>query len=114
MFGLRAIQSDEGWRTTERWVRVGYWGLNAGLSLMIVLDLFPAGVLQLWDVIANGYWHARRLEFLQGGTFHLLEWVRIGGDTVFLLLGAVPIAVAALLAILRRGRLTVPASGGRA
>ncbi len=108
VFGLRALQDDEGWRTTEPWIRVGYWGLNAGLSLMIVLDLFPAGVLQLWDVISNGYWHARRLEFLQGGTFHLLEWVRIGGDMVFLLLGAAPIAVAALLAVLRRGRVPSP------
>ena len=51
-------------RVTEKYVRVGFWGLNAGLALMVVLDLFPAGVLQLWDVISNGYWHARRLDYL--------------------------------------------------
>src|ERR1035437_8885711 len=28
---------------------------NVGLALMILLDLFPGGVLQLWDSIANGY-----------------------------------------------------------
>jgi nitric oxide reductase subunit B len=77
-------------------VRVGYWGLNAGLSLMILLDLFPAGVLQLWDVIANGYWHARRLEYSMSGTFHTLEWIRVAGDTIFIVLGAVPIALGAL------------------
>lgn len=46
---------------------------------------------QLWDVLANGYWHARRLTFLMSGTFHTLEWVRILGDAVFLLFGVVPI-----------------------
>jgi len=44
---------------------------------MIILDLFPGGVIQLWDSIANGYWHARRLTFLMGGTFHKLEWLRM-------------------------------------
>jgi len=102
VFCLRAIQSDATWRTTERYVRVGYWGLNAGLSLMILLDLFPAGVIQLWDVISNGYWHARRLDYLMNGYFHSLEWIRIVGDTVFLLLGAVPIALGVLRSFLSR------------
>ena len=102
VFCLRAMQDDEAWRRTEPLVRLGYWGLNAGLSLMILLDLFPAGVLQLWDVIANGYWHARRLDYSLGGTFHTLEWVRAAGDAVFLAAGALPIALAATLSYLRR------------
>ena len=102
VFCLRAMQSDAAWRTTEKYVRIGYWGLNAGLALMIVLDLFPAGVLQLWDVISNGYWHARRLDYSMSGMFHTLEWVRVAGDTVFIVLGALPIAVGALHAFLRR------------
>ncbi len=111
VFCLRAMQSDAAWAKTERFVRVSYWGLNAGLSLMILLDLFPAGVLQLWDSIAHGYWHARRLEYSMIGTFHALEWARVAGDTVFLVLGALPIAVAAIRAFLIRD---LPASGGRA
>ena len=102
VFCLRAIQSDATWRTTERYVRVGYWGLNAGLSLMILLDLFPAGVLQLWDVISNGYWHARRLDYLMNGNFHRLEWIRVVGDTVFLVFGALPIALGVLRSFLSR------------
>ena len=102
VFCLRAMQSDASWRITEKYVRVGYWGLNAGLALMIVLDLFPAGVLQLWDVISNGYWHARRLDYSMSGTFHALEWIRVAGDTVFIVLGAVPIAVGTLRAFARR------------
>jgi nitric oxide reductase subunit B len=102
VFCLRAMQSDATWRTTEKFVRVGYWGVNAGLALMIVLDLFPAGVLQLWDVISNGYWHARRLDYSMSGLFHTLEWVRVAGDTVFIVLGALPIAVGTLHAFLSR------------
>jgi len=34
---------------------------------MMAIDLFPAGVLQLADSLANGYWHARRLTFLMTG-----------------------------------------------
>ncbi|HET9158074.1 MAG TPA: cbb3-type cytochrome c oxidase subunit I, partial [Myxococcaceae bacterium] len=100
VFALRALQTDSAWPETERWVRVGFWGLNAGLALMILLDLFPAGVLQLRDVISNGYWHARRLEYSMQGLFHTLEWARLGGDAVFILFGAVPIAIATLRAYL--------------
>jgi nitric oxide reductase subunit B len=69
---------------------------------MMLLDLFPGGVLQLWDVIENGYWHARRLTFLMGGLFHTLEWIRIAADMTFLLVGAVPIALAVMILLLNR------------
>jgi nitric oxide reductase subunit B len=94
VFCLRALNSDEAWNRSEKLIRTGFWGLNIGLGLMLALDLFPGGVLQLWDVITNGYWHARRLTYLMGGTYHTLEWIRIAGDLVFLLLGAVPMALA--------------------
>jgi len=104
VFCLRAMQSDTTWIGTEKFIRVGFWGLNAGLALMIILDLFPGGVIQLWDSIDNGYWHARRLTFLMSGTYHKLEWVRIVGDTVFLLAGALPIALGALRGVWKRDR----------
>ena len=100
VFCLRAMQNDAAWRRTERYVRVGFFGLNAGLALMVLLDLFPAGVLQLWDSISNGYWHARRLEYAMQGLFHTLEWVRIAGDSVFIVLGMLPIVVATLRSFL--------------
>ena len=49
VFCLRAMQSDTAWKGTEKFIRVGFWGLNVGLALMIILDLFPGGVIQLWD-----------------------------------------------------------------
>jgi nitric oxide reductase subunit B len=96
VFCLRALADDARWQRVEGLVRTGFWGLNAGLALMILLDLFPSGVLQLWDVLSNGYWHARRLTFLTTGTFHMLEWARIAGDVVFLVIGVVPIVAATL------------------
>ena len=102
VFCLRALRSDAVWRRFEKFIRVGFWGLNIGLGLMLLLDLFPAGVLQLWDSISNGYWHARRLSYLMSGTFHTLEWIRIVADLVFLLMGAVPLVYAALRMILSR------------
>jgi nitric oxide reductase subunit B len=72
------------------------------------MSLFPAGVLQLVDVLENGYWHARSLAYTGGDLARLLEWCRMPGDLVFIVFGAVPIAVAAVRAYLK-GRKTHPA-----
>jgi nitric oxide reductase subunit B len=102
VFCLRTMQSDATWKGTEKFIRAGFWGANAGLALMMALDLFPGGVIQLWDSITNGYWHARRLTFLMGGTFHKLEWLRLLGDMVFLLAGALPLTLGALRSVWKR------------
>jgi len=100
VFALRALASESAWARAGRLIGFGFWGLNAGLALMIVLDLFPAGLLQLWDVITNGYWHARQPAFTMHGPFHALEWVRLIGDAVFLVAGVVPLVTATLLVVL--------------
>ncbi len=102
VFCLRAMQTDAVWAGTVKFVRVGFWGLNVGLALMALTDLFPGGVLQLWDSLSNGYWHARRLTYLMSGTFHTLEWVRIFADSVFLTVGVAPILIAALRSLGKR------------
>ena len=99
VYVLRAMTPDESWARIEKYFRVGFWGLNVGLALMIVLNLFPAGVVQLYDVIANGYAHARSLEFTMHGFFHASEWVRLLGDMTFLLVGAVPFFIGSVLAV---------------
>jgi nitric oxide reductase subunit B len=58
--------------------------------MMVVFSLFPAGILQLHDVITNGYWHARSLAYTAGAVPRLLEWLRMPGDLVFIFLGALP------------------------
>ncbi len=102
MFCLRASKSDRIWARSEKFIRTGFWGVNLGLALMVLLDLFPAGVLQLWDSINHGYWHARRLSFLLSGTFHTLEWLRIVADLTFLAVGVVPLFLAVMRLVLTR------------
>ena len=100
VFVLRQATSDTVWLRLERYIRCGFWGLNIGLAMMVVLSLFPAGILQLHDVITNGYWHARSLAYTAGAVPRLLEWLRMPGDLVFIFLGALPIALAMCLGYL--------------
>jgi nitric oxide reductase subunit B len=97
VFALRQVSTDEQWVRPEKFIRVSFWGLNIGLALMVVTNLFPGGVLQFIDVLNNGYWHARGPKFLQGRIPRLIEWLRMPGDLIFIGLGAFPLLVAALL-----------------
>lgn len=64
---------------------------------MVVTNLFPGGVLQLLDVLNNGYWHARSPEFLSQRMMRIIEWLRLPGDGVFIALGVVPALMAAVV-----------------
>ena len=93
-FAMRQVLQDDQWLRVERYLRLSFWGLNIGLALMVILNLFPGGVLQLWDVLENGYWHARSPEFLNRGISTMIEWARLPADAVFILLGVVPLFIA--------------------
>lgn len=45
----------------------------------------------------NGYWHARNIDYLSRDYVRLLEWLRMPADVIFILLGALPAAIATLL-----------------
>ena len=100
VFCMRSLAKDDVWPRAERLIRAGFWGLNGGLASMMAVDLFPAGVLQLWDVLQNGYWHARRLTYLMSGPFHMLEWARVVADSVFLAIGVVSLVLAVAVLLL--------------
>jgi len=53
-------------RSSDMAMAFSFWGLNIGLLLMLLLNLIPIGILQLYDAMANGYWHARQPEFFLG------------------------------------------------
>jgi nitric oxide reductase subunit B len=61
---------------------------------MVVMNLFPAGVLQLADVLQNGYWHARGPEYMNAPLTVMMEWLRLPADLIFILLGVVPMLIA--------------------
>ena len=65
---------------------------------MVFANLFPIGVLQLGDAVANGYWHARSIEFFTDHS--LIEWLRLPGDALFIA-GVVPLAYLTCRAVLR-------------
>jgi nitric oxide reductase large subunit len=100
---LTAFFAWTAWASVEPLIRVSFWGLNFGLALMVVLNLFPGGVLQLLDVLRHGYAHARSLEFLQQPVMRRIEWMRLPADLIFIGVGVVPLVLAALRTI-RLGR----------
>ncbi len=98
VFAIRQVLSEGEWARVERYIRLSFWGSNIGLTLMVATNLFPGGVLHLWDVLQSGYWHARGPEFLNSGIVRLVEWLRLPGDLVFIGLGVAPLLVATGLA----------------
>jgi len=94
VFAIRQVLPDEEWRHVEKYIRVSFWGLNIGLAGMVVLNLFPGGLLQFFDVLKNGYWHARGPDFLNDRITTLIEWIRLPADVIFILLGVVPLLIA--------------------
>ena len=96
VLGLRQVMPDEQWRRPEKYIKVSFWGLNIGLALMVVTNLFPGGIMQLWDVLSNGYWHARSLDYMNQERVRLLEWARMPADLVFIILGVIPALMAAV------------------
>lgn len=93
-FSLRNIVEPKQWK--EKWFMTGFWGLNAGLMGMIVLTLIPIGVLQALESFNNGFWSARSLEFYQRPIVSTLLWLRMFPDSVFILVGVVPVVAAAV------------------
>ncbi|GAX62860.1 qNor nitric-oxide reductase [Candidatus Scalindua japonica] len=80
--------------TSRRWnvrlLRSTFWAINVGLLLMVLMDTFPAGVLQFRSVVENGYWVARSQEFILGGAFQVLTWMRAVGGVLFFA-GVIPL-----------------------
>jgi nitric oxide reductase subunit B len=95
VFAFRQAVADADWARVEKYIRTSFWGLNIGLALMVVMNLFPGGLLQLMDVLKNGYWHARSPEFLSERFIRFVEWIRLPADVVFIAAGVIPLVIAA-------------------
>lgn len=89
LFALRFLVDPDIWN--PRLVKLSFWSINLGLGLMVILDLFPAGIHQLFTVMDQGYWFARSQEFIQSTPFQTMTWLRIVGGSVFLLGGVLPL-----------------------
>ena len=72
----------------DKVMKFGFWALNIGLALMVLISLLPIGLIQSWASITHGLWFARSEEFMQQPLLQNLRWARLVGDTI-LIVGAV-------------------------
>ncbi|MBL8843073.1 MAG: nitric-oxide reductase large subunit [Planctomycetes bacterium] len=79
----RVMTGERRWNT--RALRYAFWGMNGGLALMVALSLLPIGLAQTVASVDHGLWYARSAEFLQQPWLQKLRWLRLIGDTLFLL-----------------------------
>lgn len=98
VFVMRQVLDEARWAEVEKYVRVSFWGLNAGLAGMLAMNLFPNGVRQLVDAVENGYWHARSAAFMGEELTRLIEWLRTPADLIFIVFGVIPLVIAAFKA----------------
>jgi nitric oxide reductase subunit B len=91
LFCLRYLTRPEAW--SDRLAKISFWSLNVGLAWMAFCNLFPVGIVQLYDAVSVGYWHARDPDFLNTPWIHFLEWMRLPGDALFIVGGALPLVV---------------------
>jgi nitric oxide reductase subunit B len=97
MFCQRYMIPAQKW--PERWAKVCFWSTNIGLAWMCFATLLPVGILQLYESVDKGYFEAREPKFLTNDTNAMLEWLRLPGDLIFIIGGAVPALYISYLAI---------------
>jgi nitric oxide reductase subunit B len=88
----------------EKAMKWSFWGLNIGLALMIFVNLVPMGIIQLNDSFQNGYWHAREPELLNQPMVRVIEWLRMPGDMIFIVVGILPVVYLAIRMFRERNR----------
>jgi nitric oxide reductase subunit B len=91
LFCARYLIKPEAW--SDRLAGMSFYCLNLGLMLMLVLNIFPAGVLQLATSYQHGFWYARSYEFTHSHLFQTFTWLRMAGDLVFVVGGIVPLVI---------------------
>ena len=97
LFCLRYIIPENKW--PDRWAKICFWSTNIGLAWMCFATLLPLGLLQLYKSVDSGYFAARQLDFLTNDVNGAIEWLRLPGDVLFIVGGAVPALYIAYLGI---------------
>jgi nitric oxide reductase subunit B len=97
LFCLRYLIPADKW--PEKWAKVSFWSTNIGLAWMCFATLLPLGILQLYKSVNDGYFEARELKFLTNDTNAAIEWLRLPGDVLFIVGGALPALYIAYLGI---------------
>jgi nitric oxide reductase subunit B len=91
-------------RKSERAMKVSFWSLNVGLAWMVFVNLVPIGILQVYDSVGHGYWHARQAAFFDQPSVRVIEWLRLPGDVLFIVAGIGPVVYLAVRMLRYRKR----------
>ena len=89
LFCCRLLVKADWWK--PRVIKTVFWSINIGLLLMVLLDLFPAGIYQFKTVTEQGLWYARSNAFIESTGFQTLTWLRIIGGSIFTVGGVIPL-----------------------
>lgn len=81
LFVLRDMNNQVIWK--DKYVKFGFWAINIGLALMVLISVLPIGLLQTVASVNEGLWYARSAEFLGQPHMVTLKWLRAIGDTIF-------------------------------
>jgi nitric oxide reductase subunit B len=81
LFCLRGLFERS--RHADRILAPAFWGLNAGLAMMVFMSLLPAGIYQAYHSISTGLWYARSPDVVHSVVMEALVWLRVPGDVVF-------------------------------
>ncbi len=96
---------------SNRLAAISFWGLNIGLLLMIVLNIFPAGIIQMIASYEHGFWYARSPEFTHSPLFQMFTWLRVAGDLTFVLAGVLPLVFLVVRGMFHLRKGAAPAPG---
>lgn len=89
LFCTRYLMTEDAWN--NRLIGTSFWSLNIGLMLMLVLNIFPAGIIQMIASYTHGFWYARSYEFVHSQLFQSFTWLRVLGDATFVVGGVLPL-----------------------
>ena len=81
LFVLRDMDKSVVWK--DKWIKFAFWTINIGLVTMVLLSVFPIGLMQTLASVKDGLWYARSAEFMQQPFMQTLKWMRVFGDTLF-------------------------------
>jgi len=89
VFVLRFLVKPEHW--SHRILKISFWSLQIGLMLMLLIDIFPVGIMEMVQSYTRGYWFARSADFWNQPIVIKLTWLRIIGDLIFVCGGVLPL-----------------------
>ena len=88
LFCLRYLIPEERW--PDKFAKLSFWCCNIGLAWMCFATLLPLGSRSCTSQSVTAYFAARQLDFISNPSNSLIEWMRLPGDVVFIVGGALP------------------------